>query len=104
MPILNIIANSPSPFLNPDKNPIIGLLVRKIIYEHFVSGDCETAVKKTVAQMKQTGFQGVILGYAKEFAADEGEAGNDELDVRRWKEGYEKTMDMIGPGDFMAVK
>lgn len=104
MPFLKIIANSPSRFLNPDKNPVISLLVRKIIYEHFVAGDCEAAVKKTVAQMKRVGFQGVILGYAKEYAADEGEAGNEELDVRRWKEGYEKTMDMIGPGDFMAVK
>ncbi|KAH9217517.1 proline oxidase-like protein [Leptodontidium sp. 2 PMI_412] len=104
MPLLNIIANSPSRFLNPDKNPLIGLLIRKIIYEHFVSGDCEATVKKTVTQMKQVGYQGVILGYAKEFAADEGEVGNDELDVRRWKDGYEKTMDMIGPGDFMAVK
>ncbi|KAH7310015.1 proline oxidase-like protein [Rhexocercosporidium sp. MPI-PUGE-AT-0058] len=104
MPLLNIIAKSPSRFLNPDKNPLIGLLVRKIIYEHFVSGDCEAAVKKTVAQMKQVGFQGVILGYSKEFAADEGEARNEEIDVRRWKEGYEKTMRMIDPGDFMAVK
>lgn len=104
MPLLNIIANSPSRFLNPDKNPAIGFLVRKIIYEHFVAGDGEAAVMKTVAQMKQVGFQGVILGYAKEYAADEGEVGNEELDVRRWKEGYEKTMDMIGPGDFMAVK
>ncbi|KAK0101166.1 proline dehydrogenase [Cadophora gregata] len=104
LPLLNIIAHSPSRFLNPDKNPIIGLLVRKIIYEHFVAGDCEAAVKNTVAQMKQVGFQGVILGYAKEFAADEGDVGNEETDVRRWKEGYEKTMEMIGPEDFMAVK
>ncbi|XMA12129.1 hypothetical protein WAI453_004920 [Rhynchosporium graminicola] len=104
MPILNIIAHSQFRFLNPDKNPLIGFLVRKIVYEHFVSGDGEKEVKKTIAQMKQVGYTGVILGYAKEFKIDEGGAGNEELDVRRWKEGYEKTMSMIGPGDFMAMK
>lgn len=104
MPLLSIIANSPSPFLNPDKNPFIGIPVRKFIYDHFVAGDCETEVKKTVQQMKKVGFKGVILGYAKEFAADEGVVGNEEEDVRAWREGYERTMNMIGEGDFMAVK
>ncbi len=104
MPLLSIIANSSSPFFNPDKNPIVGIPVRKIIYDHFVAWDCETEVKKTVQQMKKVGFKGVILGYAKEFAADEGVVGDEENDVRAWRNGYERTMSMIGEGDFMAVK
>lgn len=104
MPLLSVIANSSSPLFNPDKNPIVGIPVRKLIYDHFVAGDCEAEVKKTVRQMKRVGFKGVILGYAKELAADEGVVVNEEADVRAWREGYERTMNMIGEGDFMAVK
>ncbi|KAK2628737.1 hypothetical protein QTJ16_001840 [Diplocarpon rosae] len=104
MPLLNTIAHSPSPLLNPDKNRLVGISIRRIIYDHFVAGDCEENVKRTVMQMKKTGYKGVILGYAKEYAFDAGDAGNEEADVQRWKDGYLRTMGMIGPGDFMAIK
>lgn len=103
-PLLNLIAHSKSRFLDPDQNRVIGFLVRKIIYEHFVAGDCEARVKKTVAQMKKTGFTGVILGYAKEFSINEGEEANEAADVQEWKNGYLKTLSMIEEGDFLAMK
>ncbi|OWP01874.1 proline oxidase [Marssonina coronariae] len=104
MPLLNIIANSSSPLLNPDKNPLVGIPVRKIIYDHFVAGYREEDVKRSVMQMKKTGYNGVILGHAKEYAFDEGETRNEEADVQRWKDGHLRTMKMIGPGDIMSFK
>lgn len=114
MPLLTHIANSSSIFLNPDKNPILHVLIRKFIYDHFNAGECEDDVRATVKQVKALGFKGVILGYAKEVnvsngargveAAGEAKLDVDELAVREWKEGTLKTLSLIGEGDFLAVK
>lgn len=114
MPLLTHIANSSSILLNPDKNPILHVLIRKLIYDHFNAGECEEDVRATVKQMKALGFKGVILGYAKEVnvssgargveAAGEARIDVDELAVREWKEGTLKTLSLIGEGDFLAVK
>ncbi|KAI9049631.1 hypothetical protein LZ554_006656 [Drepanopeziza brunnea f. sp. 'monogermtubi'] len=104
LPLLTTIANSPSALLNPDRNPLIGIPVRKIVYDHFAAGGSEDAVRRTVAQIKATGFAGVVLGYGKEFGAGEGEEGDEEADVLSWGREYERTMEMVDEGDFVAIK
>ncbi|EKD16378.1 proline dehydrogenase [Drepanopeziza brunnea f. sp. 'multigermtubi' MB_m1] len=110
LPLLTTIANSPSPLLNPDRNPLIGIPVRKIVYDHFIAGGSEDAVRQTVTQIKATGFAGVVLGYAKEFGVGDrgevgkGEEGDEEADVVSWGREYERTMEMVDEGDFVAVK
>lgn len=114
LPIMNKIANSESRLLNPDKNPVLHFLVRKLVYDHFTAGETATEVKKTVADMKSIGFKGVILGYAKEVSVTGGKSGFElahltaedasESTIREWKEGTLKTLGMIGEGDILAVK
>lgn len=69
----------------------------------------------TVATIKQMGYQGIILGYAKEVVLKE-----PLIDVKHvvqdkylpchydvvndWKKGTLATLRLVGPGDFLAVK
>ncbi|KAJ5690725.1 Proline dehydrogenase [Penicillium macrosclerotiorum] len=114
--ILNVVTNSKSPFLNPDKNPVLNKLLRWTVYNHFCAGTNREEVSKTVARIKKIGYQGVILGYSREIVVDPNEKlALDESNVttysdkcyqivEEWKKGTLETLRMIGQGDFLAVK
>ena len=114
--ILNIVTNSKSAILNPDRNPILNKLLRWTVYDHFCAGTNYKEISKTVADIKKIGYQGVILGYSKEIVLNPNEkmvrnekGGTTYSDkcyemVEEWKKGTLETLSMIGPGDFLAVK
>lgn len=71
-------------------------------------------MQRTVRGIKDLGFRGVILGYAKE-AVVEGNDGTslssaknqEEVSlqaVENWKWGNLQTLKMIGQGDYLAIK
>lgn len=108
------IADSKSVILNPDKNSLMRGLMRILFYNHFCAGTSDLEVKRTVSTMKEMGFKGVILGYAREVlappaaspeaAARLGSATSPENAVDQWREGNLRSLQMIGTGDFLAVK
>jgi proline dehydrogenase len=114
IPIMDRISHSKSWFLNPDKNPILHLAVRKLFYDHFCAGENEREVKSTIKAMKNMGFKGVILGYARETLADKNAnsetlASNSRGDlnervIEEWRDGTLETLSMLEEGDFLAVK
>lgn len=114
LPLLNKLANSNSTLLNPDRNPILHMIVRKFIYDHFIAGENASQVRANVAAMKKLGFSGVILGYAKEVNVtgglvhhDDGmsvDKGIKEAAIIEWRDGLVKTLEMLQPGDFLSVK
>lgn len=106
VPIMNRISYSPSWFLNPDRNPILHRLVRGIFYNHFCAGENAKEVNGTIKSMKKMGFDGVILGYAREILAGKGVApsGSSKEIVEQWKRGTLETLAMLGPADFLAIK
>lgn len=111
IPIMQRISYSPSWFLNPDRNPILHHIVRRMFYDHFCAGENEKEVKNTIGEMKTMGFEGVILGYAKETLAHkrgsaESTAGSVPAKdiVEIWKNGTLETLAMLGVGDFLAIK
>lgn len=71
-------------------------------------------VARSMADVKRTGYQGVILGYAKEAVLEnvEGEihSGDGKYGpscykmIEDWKEGTLETLRMLEPGDFLALK
>ena len=74
-------------------------------------------VQKTVKGLKNMGYSGVILAYGKEIVLEKGEkvetsskasavkeTSNTKQDVRAWKEGTLKTVEMTKEGDFVALK
>jgi hypothetical protein len=114
VPIMNKISHSKFWLFSPDKNPVLHLTVRKLVYDHFCAGENEEEIKITIANFKKMGFEGVILGYAKETlvdksasaeeAAKSGETGPIEKVVEEWKHGTLRTLGMLGKRDFLAVK
>jgi proline dehydrogenase len=107
LPLMNKIANSQMALLNPDRNPLLHVLVRKLIYDHFAAGESVQEVKKSVANTKQMGFRGVILGYTKEVNVSGGATvsnGTSDAAIQAWKEGTLKTLGCVGQGDFLAIK
>lgn len=114
LPLMTRMANSKSVILNPDKNRLVGGLMRVLFYNHFCAGHSDLEVRKTVSTMKEMGFKGVILGYAKEVIVDpaatreevarSGSTKSTEGSIDQWREGNLRSLPMIGNGDFLAVK
>lgn len=82
--------------------------MRRFFYDHFCAGENDVEVKQAVKSMRELGYKGVILGYAKEvepsMMAEAGKnAGVDPI-IEDWRIGTLRTLEMLGEGDFLAIK
>ena len=118
--VLSSLAHSSSPFLNPDRNPLLHFLLKRTFYAQFCAGETIREVQKTAQDLKLLGFKGVILAYGKEIVLERGEkldlgstSLSDKVDeasknaiteVQGWKKGTMDTIEMTEPGDFVALK
>lgn len=112
--LLSFVANSPSAFLNPDRNPLLNYLLKKTFYVHYCAGETESEVQKTLKGLKSMGYKGVMLAYGKETVLKKGQkidlastqsAGlTADKNVRDWKEGCLKTIQMTEEGDMVAFR
>lgn len=125
---LSILSDSKSPFLNPDKNLVLNAILRQTIYSQFCAGETPAEVRKTIAELKQLGYAGVILGYGREVVMDGDETSMFERqrekegiasvaeeeampnmeqilrEIQEWKEGTMQTVELAEEGDFVALK
>lgn len=112
---LSVLATSQNPLLNPDKNPVLRSLIKGFVYAQFCAGESRREVDNTINGLKDLGFSGVILCYAKEAVAEEGaaaektDAADGQLaeclaEVTPWAEGTMETITMAQPGDYVALK
>lgn len=112
--LLSCVAHSSSALLNPDRNPLLYYVLKKTFYAQFCAGETSTEVQKTVKGLKTMGYKGVILAYGKESVLRKGEKVDissaqpadltAETDLRAWKEGTLKTVQMAEEGDMIALK
>ncbi len=115
--IMSLLANTSSPFLNPDRNPILRFILKKTFYSQFCAGEGAAEVRQSIEGLKQIGFSGVILGYAKEVvlseeqtrnlsSCEEGAAAEEciQSEVIPWTAGTMETVRLAAPGDFVALK
>ncbi|KAK7418174.1 proline dehydrogenase [Neonectria punicea] len=113
--IMAALANPHSPVLNPDRNPLLRFFLKKTFYAQFCAGENAAEVHRTIAGLKNIGFTGVILCYAKEVvltsdqakslgepAKETEEALNNE--ILPWAEGTLETVRLVQPGDYVALK
>ncbi|PGG97929.1 hypothetical protein AJ79_09042 [Helicocarpus griseus UAMH5409] len=115
---LSVLANSESPLLSPDQNPVLKFFLGQTLYAQFCAGETPEEVKGNVSELKKLGFSGVILGYAREYVMDDkeinslsqGDPAKDEdtaktaVDIASWKKGTLATVDLADDGDFVALK
>ncbi|KAK7963416.1 proline dehydrogenase [Apiospora saccharicola] len=117
--VMGILAHTSNPILNPDKNPILRYFMKKTFYAQFCAGESAPEVRQTISGLKDIGFTGVILGYAKEVVLTKeqqqgleksglptGEAAEECVrnEVVPWAAGTMETVRLASPGDFVALK
>ncbi|KAJ5632648.1 hypothetical protein N7490_008987 [Penicillium lividum] len=112
--------------LNVDRNPILHWILKKTFYEQFCAGESDAETRATIRELKNMGFRGVIMTYAKEtvfdhrtntqiglgIAALEAEKNIEPLNPRvahctnieAWRKGTLETADQLDDGDYLAVK
>ena len=110
---MTVLANSKSLLLSPDRNPVLRYLLKKTFYVHFCAGETQNEIQRTLKSLKDIGFNGVILVYAKEISLKKGHLlseckGVDHADVKgevqAWKDGNMRTVGFTESGDFVGVK
>ncbi|KAJ5110159.1 hypothetical protein N7532_002804 [Penicillium argentinense] len=112
--------------LNVDRNPILHGILKKTFYEQFCAGENAAETKATIKELKNMGFRGVIMTYAKEtvfdhrtkteqglgVAALESKQAGKDLDpalfrcanIEAWRKGTMETVEQLEDGDYLAVK
>ncbi len=114
------LAHSRSPLLDPDQNRIVRYMLDRTLYAQFCAGANASEVSATTARVKNVGFTGVILAYAKESPSDlpvdddssEGVDLNPTVEtqsiianeVAPWVESTLETVRSTVSGDFAAFK
>lgn len=110
-----------STLLSVDKNPIIHGVLKTTFYNQFCAGETGQETKHTVRALKDLGFRGVILTYARETMFDhrtkaqlahfdsanaEGSVGPaaHDADIEDWRRGTLETAALVEDGDFLAIK
>lgn len=113
MGFMRLMATHDARLFSPEKNPLVRMALRSSFYKQFAAGENEAEVGRTIRHIKGQGFTGVILGYAREIViATRGRVPEpvdspteEELrDIEAWKQGTRRTLRMVGPGDFLAIK
>ncbi|CAH0040512.1 unnamed protein product [Clonostachys solani] len=127
-PALSILSFFSTPrkgLLSLQDNPLLRKIFKGTLYNHFCAGENSQEVKATINSIKHMGFRGVILTYAAEVVVDKtseediGDGAVQSKDestpgalrehpqdqaIEEWRKGVLKTVEMIGEGDYLALK
>ncbi|KAJ5579468.1 uncharacterized protein N7459_005453 [Penicillium hispanicum] len=106
---LSRLAHPRSALWDVSKNPVLHWLVKHTIYKQFNAGENKAEVQQSIHSIKELGFRGVLLGYAREVLVGENpDAASDattaQAEVQMWLNGTLQTVDMAQEGDFVALK
>ncbi|KAK7528216.1 proline dehydrogenase [Phyllosticta citriasiana] len=112
---LHLLAYPPHPVLDPDKNRVLGYLLKKTFYSQFCAGQSKAEVERTAATVRSVGYDGLSLEFALEVLLDDIEcssadktpgADSDETarQIEMWRTGALQTVEMVREGEFAALK
>ena len=101
-----------------DNNIILRAILKPTFYKQFCAGETGAETQATMKHMKEMGFRGTILTYAKEIVFDhhtnsqhglgveaaEGKETQWCESIEAWRAGTVNTVELLGEGDQLAVK
>ena len=104
--------------LDANRNPVLRWLIKQTVYKQFCAGENPEEIKKTVKTMKDMGFRGAMLTYAREtlfdhktgtehdLGGEEGSAVKSDVDpiIEAWRQGTLGTAALLDTGDQLAIK
>lgn len=118
--ILSILSQpGRSLLLDVDRNPLLHGLLKHTFYKQFCAGENGAETQGTLRHLKELGFRGTILTYAKETVFDHKTNTSHGLGISKslmeekvehcptieeWRKGTLKTVDLLGDGDYLAMK
>lgn len=77
--------------------------MRETFFKQFCAGSNKAEVQSCIANLQCTGYDGVILEYAREVLADT-EIFDQEADVKAWLDGTLQCVDLATKGGFVGLK
>jgi hypothetical protein len=106
------IGTSQSPWLNPDRNPVLRAVIYHLVYKQFCAGRNKAEIAMTSAMIRQLGFSGVVLCYGREVQVEEAKfVGYDDsrsstmaAEISQWANGNLYTLGMVEQGDWLGIK
>ncbi|CAG8232067.1 unnamed protein product [Penicillium salamii] len=118
---LSLIVHPRMSLLDVNKNTILHRVMKTTFFNHFCAGENGTEVRATIGNIKDMGFKGVILTYAREVVVDASKASaetaatdrepevstigsSNNADIEAWRQGVLETAGMVGKGDILALK
>ncbi|KAK5630445.1 hypothetical protein RRF57_006160 [Xylaria bambusicola] len=115
---MSTLAHSETALLNPDKNPFLRWFLKPTFYAQFCAGENPAEVRRTIDGLKGLGFNGVVLGYAREVvltdaqtrdlatACNDGAVAEECIrdEIKPWAAGTMETLRLAQPGDFVSLK
>jgi proline dehydrogenase-like protein len=91
--------------LSPERNPLLRWIFKHTFYTQFCAGENKTEVRHTLADVRKTGYSGVILEYALELLQEDGATKKTTAEeIAVFRKGMLDSIDMADPGDFVALK
>jgi aspartate aminotransferase len=101
-----------------DRNVLLRSLLKRTFYKQFCAGENGAETQATMKSMKEMGFRGTILTYAKETVFDhatntqhglgveDSKTGDTKFceNIEAWRKGTVETVELLGEGDQLAVK
>ncbi|KAK7416870.1 proline dehydrogenase [Neonectria punicea] len=101
-----------------DNNILLRSILKPTFYKQFCAGETRVETQATMKHMKEMGFRGTILTYAKEIVFDhhansqhglgveaaEGKETQWCESIEAWRAGTANTVELLGEGDQLAVK
>ncbi|KAK4543286.1 hypothetical protein LTR36_005645 [Oleoguttula mirabilis] len=101
--VLRRMLESKSPLFSIERNPVARSLLWHTFYRQFCAGETPEQVQKVNDDLRRQGYSGVILEYALEVLKD-AENTDESEDIRTWRTGMLKTVNMAAEGDFVGLK
>jgi hypothetical protein len=106
--VLRGMVQAKSSIFDVDRNPLLRYIFRKTFYDQFCAGETSWEIQKTMKQLHDVGFNGIILEYALEVVEDANNLNQDVKDelktINEWKQGLLRTVNMADNGDFVGLK
>ena len=93
----------------PERNPVVRWLIKRLLYAQFCAGETMPEVQRTTTGLKEMGFTGVILSYAKELVVERKTAlkldkQNEFVEVNAWRTGMLETVKLAQSNGHVALK
>lgn len=104
---LGKIIASKSALLSTKRNPVLKYFLKWTFYDQYCAGETQAEVQSSLEDIRGVGYTGVVLEYgseALEHDQKQEDAGKTEKDVKKWRNGLLRTIEMTKLGDLVGLK